>query len=83
MVVIELKKIEEGAIPVYENNKKEKLVNARELHKILGNKRRFSDWIKQRIMQYEFIENEEFTKHHSFVIVALEFNRSNSKRASI
>lgn len=66
---IELKKIEEGIIPIYEDKNKEKLVNARELHQGLGNKRRFADWIKQRIEQYDFIENEEFTKHHNFVMV--------------
>jgi len=69
MVIIELTKVEEGIIPIYENNSKEKLINARELHKLLGNKRRFADWIKQRIEQYEFIENEEFIKHYNFVIV--------------
>lgn len=37
------------------------LVNARELHEFLGNKRQFADWIKQRINQYGFIENEDFS----------------------
>lgn len=36
------------------------LVDARELHKRLGSKRNFADWIKQRIEKYEFIENEDF-----------------------
>ena len=66
---MELKKVEEGVIPIYENDAKEKLINARELHKLLGNKRRFADWIKQRITKYEFVENEEFIKNHNFVIV--------------
>lgn len=39
------------------------LVNARELHEFLENKRQFADWIKQRISQYGFIENEDFTVH--------------------
>lgn len=39
------------------------LVNARELHEFLENKRQFSDWIKQRISQYGFIEDEDFTVH--------------------
>lgn len=59
------KKVEEGMIPIYENEAKERLINARELHGKLGNKRKFSDWIKQRIEQYEFVENEEFVKHHN------------------
>ena len=36
---------------------------------MLGNKRKFSDWIKQRINQYEFIETKESVKHHNFVTV--------------
>lgn len=35
-------------------------VNARELHEFLGNKRQFSDWVKQRIGEYKFIENQDF-----------------------
>ena len=69
MIIIKLNKVEEGLVTIYENDSKERLINARELHKELENKRRFSDWIKQRIEQYGFIENEEFTKHHNFVIV--------------
>ena len=37
------------------------MVNRRELHEFLGNKRQFADWIKQRINQYGFIENEDFS----------------------
>lgn len=69
MMVIELKKIEEGLISIYENESKERLINARQLHRELENKRRFADWIKQRIEQYGFVENEEFIKHHNFVMV--------------
>ena len=39
-----------------------KTVNARELHDFLESKRRFSDWIKQRINKYGFVENEDYTK---------------------
>ncbi|AKG08409.1 repressor [Moraxella bovoculi] len=35
-------------------------VNARELHEFLQNKRQFSDWIKQRISEYDFVENQDF-----------------------
>lgn len=66
---MELKKVEEGVIPIYENDTRERLINARELHKKLNNKRKFSDWIKQRIKQYEFVENEDFFKRHNFVTV--------------
>jgi phage anti-repressor protein len=36
------------------------MVDARELHQKLENSRKFSDWIKQRIQEYGFIENEDF-----------------------
>lgn len=67
MIIIELKKVEEGIVPIYENDTKEKLINARELHKALKNKRQFANWIKQRIEKYEFIENEEFIRFNNFV----------------
>ena len=44
-------KIEEGIVPIYENEAKERMINARELHMALGNKRQFANWIKQRIEQ--------------------------------
>ena len=62
MIFIEFKKVEEGIIPIYENERKERLINARELHKILKNKRQFANWIKQRIEQYGFVENKEFIR---------------------
>lgn len=37
------------------------------MHKELKNKRKFSDWIRQRIQQYEFIEKSDFIRFHSFV----------------
>ena len=36
-------------------------VNARELHEFLESKRQFADWIKNRIEQYDFVENQDFT----------------------
>jgi len=35
-------------------------VNARDLHKFLGSKRQFADWIKERITQYDFQENQDY-----------------------
>ena len=64
---IELKKIEEGIIPIYANKSKERLINARELHKVLKNRRQFANWIKQRIEQYNFIENKEYIRFNNFV----------------
>jgi len=34
--------------------------NARELHAFLENKAHFADWIKDRIEQYGFIENQDY-----------------------
>lgn len=67
MISIEFRKIEEGIVPIYENESKERLINARELHKVLENKRQFANWIKQRIEQYGFIENKEFIRFNNFV----------------
>lgn len=50
-------------IKITENKNGDKLVNARELHEFLENKRQFADWIKQRINQYGFVEGEDFTVH--------------------
>lgn len=58
---MDIKKVEDGIIPVYENNKNEKLINARELHKALKSKRDFSNWISDRIKKYDFKENEDFS----------------------
>lgn len=60
---MELKKIEEGMIPIYENETKEKLINAREVFYALrgeNTKTKFSDWISDRIKKYRFEENVDF-----------------------
>jgi len=54
-------------IPVFESTINEELVqtvNARELHTFLDSKQDFSTWIKARIDQYGFIENQDFTTIH-------------------
>ena len=63
MIFIELKKVEEGIVPIYENDSKEKLINARELfYKLRGEdtKTKYIDWIKDRIKKYKFEENIDF-----------------------
>ena len=57
---MKFKKVEEGIVPIYENETKVRLINARELHDILGSKRDFTNWIKDRINKYKFIKNEDF-----------------------
>ena len=72
MVIIEINKVEEGIVPIYENNAKEKLINARELfYQLRGKdtKTKFADWIKERIIQFEFVENQEFIKIRNFTKV--------------
>lgn len=54
-------------IKITTNEDGEQLISARELHEFLGNKRQFADWIKQRIEQYGFIENEDYSTFHKFV----------------
>ena len=42
-------------------NKGDKAVSARELHTFLEVGRDFSNWIKNRIEEYEFVENEDYS----------------------
>lgn len=51
---MDFKILENEIIPIYENHLKQQYINAREQHQFLNNKRKFSDWIKQRIEQYGF-----------------------------
>lgn len=43
------------------NGESQSLVNARDLHKILGVGKDFSNWIKSRIEQYEFVDGEDYS----------------------
>jgi anti-repressor protein len=56
----QLKLLENGLVKVYETDKGEKVVNGRELHEGVGNKRQFADWIKQRLEEVEAVENQDF-----------------------
>ena len=49
-------------IKIQTNEVGENCVSARELHVGLGNKRQFTDWIKQRITKYSFEENIDYIK---------------------
>lgn len=46
-------------IPIRENNG-QRAVNARDLHAFLESKQQFADWIKSRIKQYGFVENQDY-----------------------
>lgn len=52
--------LENGLIPVYKNNGNQHVVNARELHEFLEVGRDFTNWIKDRIEKYDFVENTDF-----------------------
>jgi len=55
-----LKLIETGLIKVYETDKGEKVVNARELHDGLDSKTKYNDWITRRLLDIDAIENEDY-----------------------
>ena len=55
-----MKVVENGLIPIYENENKEQLVNARELHEFLESKQDYSTWIKSKINKYEFTDNQDY-----------------------
>lgn len=59
---VNLRVLESGLVPVYEDAQQERLVNARELHERLESRRQFADWIKDRISKYGFVENEDYTR---------------------
>ncbi len=42
----------------------QKTVDARKLHRFLGSKQQFSDWVKKRIDEYQFVENEDYFTFH-------------------
>ena len=66
---MDYKIVENELLPIYENESKEKLVNARELHEKLESKQEFANWIKNRIRKYGFVENTDFLKHDNFIKV--------------
>ena len=39
-------------------------VSARELHAFVESKQDFSTWIKNRISEYDFVENQDFVRFH-------------------
>ena len=53
-------------LPVSQENGKE-AISARLLHAFLESKQDFSDWIKNRIKKYDFVENQDFEVFHNFM----------------
>jgi phage anti-repressor protein len=56
----DLKVVESGLVPVYEDKEERRLVNAREMHVFLESKQQFADWIKARLEKYGFISGEDY-----------------------
>lgn len=56
----------EEIIKIEDHNGK-RAVNARELHDFLESKQEFANWIKNRIKQYGFVENQDFEVFDNFV----------------
>lgn len=60
-----MKQVIQRMLPIIQqniNNQEINTVNARDLHKFLESGKDFSTWIKDRINQYGFIENQDFMK---------------------
>lgn len=54
------KKNEMGALLPIKNSNGQQTVDARKLYKFLQSKQQFADWIKNRIDEYGFTENEDY-----------------------
>lgn len=51
----------EELVKIHENKHGHRVVSGRDLHEFLGSKQEFSNWIKNRIERYGFIEWEDYT----------------------
>jgi len=54
-------------IKIEKDSKGVETVNARDLHKFLESKQQFTNWIQNRIEQYQFIEGTDFIKLNKFI----------------
>lgn len=60
-VISDMRIYEKGIVPIYADEENERFVNARELHEFLDVGRDFSNWIKDRIAKYGFVEGEDYS----------------------
>ena len=54
-------------------NQSVQLVNARDLHQVLQSKQDFYNWIKNRILDYEFAENIDFIGNNKIIVTEAGF----------
>lgn len=57
----------EEIVKIHETKQGQKVVSARDLHEKLGSKQDFSNWIKNRIEKYGFIEGEDYTSFDKII----------------
>jgi phage anti-repressor protein len=63
----DLKVIESGLVPVYEDKNARTVVNARALYEFLGSERQFANWIRDRIEKYGFVDGEDYASFNEIV----------------
>lgn len=66
-VMKDLKVVESGLVPVYEDKQARNVINARELHGFLESGRQFANWIQDRIEKYGFTDGEDYTSFNEIV----------------
>jgi anti-repressor protein len=59
--------IDNQLLPIYQNERQEHLVNSRDLYNFVGSKQQFTDWIKNRLDKWGFIENQDYIVFHNFM----------------
>lgn len=59
-----LKVIESELVPVYMTDAGEKVVNGRELHKVLQSRQDFSTWVKARLKECDAVEKVDYDRFH-------------------
>lgn len=66
-VVKDLKVVESGLVPVYEDKQARNVINARELHGFLESGQEFTNWIKNRVEKYGFSQGEDYEVFDKFI----------------
>ena len=59
-----LRVIETDLVPVYETDKGEKVVNGRELYRVLQSRQDFSTWVKIRLKECDAVRGVDYDRLH-------------------